>query len=49
MDDTIHSINEPLLVDINLDELEARLSIELLEDRLELGCWVQCNGLCIET
>ena len=42
----IWSLNQP----IDLTELQGamddRLTLELLEERLELGCWIQCTTYC---
>ncbi len=35
----IRHLNQKLYTDLPLDELEERVSIEELEDRLELFCW----------
>ncbi len=46
---SLQSLNQPLLTEFEIHELDSRLQLEMLEERLELGCWVQCKDLCIET
>ena len=48
-DKPIQSLNQSFLTELEFDELELRVRMEVLEERLELGCWVECTGLCIET
>lgn len=43
--DEMISINDSLPLDLLVEELEARLSFELVEERIELGCW-NCDVLC---
>lgn len=48
----IQSLNDIFDVGQDLEEFEARLAMELLEERLELACWqctlcpVECNVQC---
>lgn len=42
----IHSLNTVIDLDEVQKVLEARTAVELLEERLELGCWAYCNA-CI--
>jgi len=40
----INPLNHKLYTDLPIDELEGRLAMEELEDRLELACWPWCNS-----
>jgi hypothetical protein len=42
----IRSLNTPIELDEVQTALEARTAVELLEERLELGCWAYCDA-CI--
>jgi hypothetical protein len=49
-EDKIKSLNVPVYVDYLIDDLEARVAIEDLEERLEMvsptpDCW-ECGVLC---
>ncbi len=37
-------LNEKLYTDLPIDEMDSRLAVEELEERLELGCWGDCGG-----
>lgn len=41
--ESISSLNDSLDLDEVQEALDGRLAMELLEERLELGCWVQCS------
>ena len=43
---SIRPLNTPLDLDEIQELLEARVAIEVLEERLELGCWAHCDA-CI--
>ncbi len=43
MNEPIRSLNQSFDVDEIMEALEERLSLELLEERLELDCWVHCD------
>lgn len=43
----IRSLNQSLDLAEVQETFDERLAIELLEERLELGCWVKCD-LCID-
>ncbi len=47
--DLVHSLNQTIELDEGLEALEARLSVELLEERLEMDCWVYCQQECLVT
>jgi hypothetical protein len=49
LQEPIQSLNKPFATDLEIEELESRVQVEFLEERLELGCWIECTGLCIET
>ena len=44
----IQSLNTPIDLDEIQVALEARMSMELLEERLELGCWVHCDACLLK-
>ncbi len=52
MQDSIRSLNQSIDLDESLEALEAQLSMELLEERLEMACWdcdlclVRCDTQC---
>lgn len=39
--DLIESLNEVVDLGQTLEEIEARLAAELVEEKLKLGCWIQ--------
>ncbi len=40
-------LNQKLYTDLPIDELDGRLAVEELEERLELSCWSDCpNYTC---
>ena len=49
LQEPVQSLNKPFATDLDIAELESRVQVEFLEERLELGCWIECTGLCIET
>ena len=46
LQELVQSLNKPLVSDLNIAELESRVQVEILEERLELGCW-ECKDLCL--
>lgn len=42
---SIEPLNHTLYIDLPIDELDGRLSMEELEARLELDCWLY--GYCL--
>ncbi len=43
----IESLNEPApYLSLSIEELDQRLAAEYLEERLELGCAVECVKYC---
>jgi hypothetical protein len=43
----IRPLNEPIsYLSLSIEEMEKRLEAELLEERLEMGCVLVCNGYC---
>ncbi len=40
-------LNQKLYTDLPIDELDGRLAVEELEERLELRCWTYCGTVCI--
>ncbi len=38
------SLNQYLYTDLPIDELDERVSVDELEERLELGCWLDGGG-----
>lgn len=47
-DSPIHSLNTSIDLDEIQAALEARMGMELLEERLELGCWVHCDACLLK-
>lgn len=47
--DYIEALNTSIDLDESLQVIERRLSMELLEERVEMDCWVQCNVECLVT
>jgi hypothetical protein len=41
----IVSLNHQLYTDLPIDELEGRLAMEELEERLEMACWDRCPAI----
>ena len=41
----INPVNKMLYTDLPIDELDERLSMEELEIKLELDCWILCSKL----
>lgn len=44
----IKNLNEKLYTDMPIDELDERLSMEELKDKLELKCWDYTVSVCNE-
>ena len=43
----IRNLNHTLYTDLPIDQLDQRLAMEELENRLELGCWIHaCYEHC---
>ena len=43
----IQSLNEPApYLSLSIEEIEERLAAEMLEERIEMGCGLVCNGYC---
>ncbi len=42
------SLNQKLYTDLPIDELDGRLAVEELEERLELRCWEECSSFSLK-
>jgi len=40
----INALNKSVYTDMPIDELETRMAMEQLEERLEMVCWTRCEG-----
>lgn len=50
MEDTpnlMKSLNSSLLDELSIEELEKRTELEILEERLEMDCWIACGTVCL--
>lgn len=43
----IQSLNTPFPQELSIEEFEKRARMEILEERLEMACWINCGTVCI--
>jgi|GEM_PF-5554029 len=41
-------LNKKLYTDLAIDELDGRLAMETLEEKLEMRCWLKCNNCAFD-
>ncbi len=45
----LQSLNNPLFEELSIEDLDRRTQVELLEERIEMGCWIHCDiCLCVD-